>query len=146
MIPFGPQIIIAAVIAAGGFGAGWKIQSWRYGAKETARVQQTLADQRLAAATAIRRADNVIQAQSAAAGRAADLRRDADGSRAALVSLSQSADAALRAASASHNACLDRAAAIRVVLDQCGAAHQELGERADRHASDVKTLMDAWPK
>lgn len=140
------QLIIAAVIAASSFAGGWTIQSWRYGAKEKARVEQILVDQRLAAATAIRRADNVIQAQSAAANRAADLRRAADGSRAALVSLSHAADSALRAASASHNACLERATAIRVVLDQCGAAYQDLGTVADRHASDVKTLTDAWPK
>ena len=140
------QLIIAAVIAASSFLGGWAIQSWRYGAKETARAQQILVDQRLAAATAIRRQDNVIQAQSNAANRAVDLRRAADGSRAALVGLSLAADSALRAASASHNACLDRATAIRVVLDQCGAAYQDLGAVADRHASDVKTLTEAWPK
>ena len=33
-----PQIIIAAVIAAMGFAGGWTIQSWRYGAKEAARL------------------------------------------------------------------------------------------------------------
>ena len=146
MIPFAPQILIAAVIAASGFAGGWTVQSWRYGAKETARVQQILVDQRLAAAASIRRADNVIEAQRQAAGRAADLRRDADSSRAALVSLHDATATALRAASASHAACTERATAISVILDQCGAAYQELGQRADRHANDAKTLMDAWPR
>lgn len=141
-----PQLIIAAVIAAMGFVGGWTIQSWRYGAKETDRAQQILADQRLAAATSIRRADNVIAAQSAAAGREVALRRDADGARTALVGLSNATDTALRAASASHGACLERATAIRVVLDQCGAAYQDLGAIADRHASDTKTLIEAWPR
>lgn len=141
-----PQLIIAAVIAACGFLGGWTLQSWRYGAKETARAEQILADQRLAAATSIRRADNVIAAQSAAAGREAGLRRDADNARSALGGLHDAAAASMREASASINACLERANAIRVVLDQCGAAYQDLGAVADRHASDVKTLTDAWPQ
>jgi hypothetical protein len=140
------QLIIAGVIAATGFGAAWNIQSWRYGAKETARAQQILVDQRLSAAASIRRADDVIAAQSAAAGREIALRRDAAGARADLVGLSHATAAAMRAASASHAACLERASAVRVVLDQCGVAYQELGERADRHANDVKTLITAWPR
>ena len=140
------QLIIAAVIAASSFIGGWTIQSWRYGAKETARAQQILVDQRLAAATAIRRLDNGIQAQNAAVVRERDLRMAAAGSRDALIGLHDASASALRAAESSHSACVDRAAAISVVLDQCGAAYQGLGEVADRHASDVKTLIDAWPK
>jgi threonine dehydrogenase-like Zn-dependent dehydrogenase len=145
-----PQLLIALAIAAasllGGFGSAWKIQSWRYGAKENARAQQQLADERLAAKTAVRRIDNVIEAQSASVVRERDLRAAAAGSRSALVGLHDAAASALRAASASQSACTNRAAAISVVLDQCGAAYQELGAIADRHASDVKTLTDAWPR
>ena len=146
MIP--AQLIIAAGVvgAAVGFGSAWKIQGWIQTAEENERAQQILVDQRLSAATSIRRTDNVIAAQNAAAGREVALRRDADGARTALVGLSHAADAALRAARSSHSACIERATAVRVVLDQCGAAYQELGERADRHANDVKTLTEAWPK
>lgn len=141
-----PQLIIALVLTVVGFTGGWTVQSWRYGVKEAKRAQQQLADERLAAKTAVRRIDNVVEAQSAAVVRERDLRAAAAGSRSALVSLHDAAASALRAASATHAACLDRAAAISVVLDQCGAAYQELGVVADRHASDVRTLVDAWPR
>ena len=140
------QLIIAAVIAASSFIGGWTIQSWRHGAKETARAQQILVDQRLAAATAIRRSDNVIEAQSAAAVRAVDLRRAADGSRAALVGLHDAAASALRAASASQAACLERATALSELLGTVATAGGDLAEKADRHANDVRTLSEAWPK
>lgn len=140
------QIIIAAVIAASSFLGGWTLQSWRYGAKENARAQQILVDQRLAAATAVRRADNVIEAQSSAAVRAVDLRRAADGSRAALVGLHDAAASALRAASASQAACLERATALSELLDTMGRTGGDIAQKADRHANDVRTLSEAWPK
>lgn len=146
MIPFAPQLIAAAVIAATSFVGGWTLQSWRYGAKENARAQQTLADQRLAAAVSIRRADNVIEAQRLAAGRAVDLRRSADGATVALVSLHDATAAAMRDAEVTHAACLNRAATLGGLLDAMGAAGGELAQKAGRHASDVKTLSDAWPK
>lgn len=61
------------------------------------------------------------------------------------LNLSHAAEQALRDAATSHSACINRATAIRVVLDQCGAAYQELGTVADRHANDAKTLIEAWP-
>ena len=134
------------LIALAAFASAWQVQSWRFNAKEKNRVEQTLSDQRLAAAGAIRRADNVIEAQSAATRRMVVLRADADGSRAALISLSGAVEAAMRAAATSHNACLDRATTAGKLLNQCAAQYQDLGERADRHASDVRTLMEAWPK
>lgn len=139
-------LTVALIAALLGFGGAWKIQDWRADAKENERVEQTLADQRQAAAVSIRRADNVIQAQNNAATRLERLRMDAIGARAALVSLSDAAGEALRASAASHNACIDRATALRYVLDQCGKEYQALGERADRHTSDLRTLMESWPK
>lgn len=141
-----PQLIIAALIAAAGFGTAWKIQGFRMDAKEKEHVEQQFESERSAAKTAIRRVETVIEAQNAAANRERDLRGAAAGARAALVGLSSSADQALRDAATSHAACTERAAAIRVVLDQCGAAYQELGAVADRHVSDIQTLVAAWPK
>ncbi|WP_157900155.1 hypothetical protein [Rhodoferax koreensis] len=41
----------------------------------------------------------------------------------------------------------DRAtASIRSVLGACTAEVQELGRAADQHASDVKMLLEAWPR
>lgn len=140
------QIILAALIAATSFGGAWQIQDWRYGAREAAHEQQKLADQQRAAAAAIRQSEAVIAAQSAAAARVATMRRDADGARAALVSLHDAADAAMRSAETSHAACIVTADAERVVLGQCSESYRSLAEVADGHASDVKTLTDACPR
>ena len=141
-----PQLIIAALIAVAGFGAAYKIQDWRMDAKEKEHVEQILDAERRAAAKALRNQETVIAAQSEAARRSADLRRDAAGARAAADGLRSATDQTLRDAAASLDACTVRAAAISQLLNQCGSAYQELGTIADRHASDIKTLMDAWPK
>jgi hypothetical protein len=139
------QLIIALVIALAGFGGGWQIQSWRYGAKETQRAKQELAAQQLRAAAVVRGLDNVIEAQSDATLRLRALRVDAAGSRAALLSLSDSADAALRTAATSQAACLERATALSDVLKTVSAERRELSEKADRHVNDLKTLMAVCP-
>lgn len=141
-----PQIIIAAVIAVTSFVGGSTVSTWRCGAKENARAQQTLADQRLSAAASIRRTDNVITAQNAAAGREVVLRRDADGARTALIGLHDAAEAAMRDAATTHAACLNRAATFSELLNTMGAAGGDLAQKAGRHANDVHTLSDAWPK
>lgn len=141
-----PQLIIAAVIAALSFTTGWTVQSWRYGAKEAVRAQQQLVDQQLAAAAQVRRLDNTIIATNAGTARSIALRRDADGGRAALIGLHDAAATALRAAESSQAACLDRAATLAELLDTMASAGGELAAKAGRHANDVQTLSDGWPR
>lgn len=141
-----PQLIVAAVLVAFGFGTGWTVQGWRYGAKEREHVEQALAAERLAATTDVRRQEDVIAAQNAAETRARGLRVDAAGARDALVGLSDAADAALRSAAATHAACLERANTLDQLLQASAGEYRNLAEKADRHASDVQTLTAAWPK
>lgn len=141
-----PQLIAAVVVALAGFGSAWQIQSWRYQAKEAQHEQQKLADVQQSAAATIRRADNVIAAQDAAQTRDSALRLDAAGARDALERLHDAAADALRAAGASQAACLERAATLSELHQASARRYVELGEKADRHASDVKTLVDAWPR
>ena len=145
-----PQLIIAAALfVAGlvsGFGAAWKIQSGIAAEKEAKNVQQTLRATHDAAKTAIRRADNVIQAQSSAALRERVLRADAAASRSALDGLRDAAAEALSRAQATHNACLDTANTQSVIIDQCSSRYQRVAEDADRAISDRQTLVDSWPK
>ena len=144
------QLIIAAIIAAasfgGGFGAAWKIQNGIAAEKENEHVQQTLRATQESAATAIRRADNVIAAQSAAALRERRLRADAASSRDALVGLSHAADEALSRAQATHAACLVTADAASELLITVSTERRELAEKADRHVNDIKMMQEAWPK
>ena len=141
-----PHLIIAAVIAALSFTTGWTVQSWRYGAKEAVRAQQQLVDQQLAAAAQVRRLDNTIIATNAGTARSIALRRDADAGRAALPGLHDATAAALRTAESSHAACTERAAALGELSNALADAGAELAAKAGRHASDVQTLTDGWPK
>ena len=135
--------LIAATVAATG---AWKVQDWRYGAKEAEHAEQQLENERLAAKGAIRRQDAVIAAQSAAAVRERNLRNDAAGARSAAISLHDAAAAAMRDASVSHAACTERASALRDVLQASAERYRDLGETCDRHVSDIKTLIESWPK
>lgn len=141
-----PQLIVAGVIALGSFGTAWRIQDWRYQAKEAEHAEQQLANERSAATAAIRRTETVIQAQSAAAVRSAALRRDADGARVAAISLHDAAATAMRDAAVSHAACTERATALGDVLGTVEAAGRAVSEKADRHALDAQMLVEAWPR
>lgn len=141
-----PLILSALISAVLASSSAWKIQSWRYAAKEKARVEQILVEQRELRVLENRRYSAAAAAQDAAVGRSIDLRRAADGSRAALISLHDAAATALREADASHTACTQRAAALSGLLIDSATKYRDLGEKASRHVSDIKTLIDAWPK
>lgn len=145
-MPFSPSLLIAALIAAASFGSAWKIQDWRYDAKEKERVEQQLENERLAAKAATAEKNREIAARDAATNRERVLRMDAANARSALVGLSNDTAEAMRAAASSHLACIDRATALSELLNQCGERYTELAAKADRHANDVKTLTDTWPK
>ena len=44
------------------------------------------------------------------------------------------------------SSCIATADALAGLLDQCQQEYRVMGEIADGHASDVQTLMEAWPK
>ena len=141
-----PQIIIAAVIAATGFGAAWKIQDWRFDAKEKAHAEQKLAQVQHSAAADIRRLDNTITAQRAATTRAVALRRDLDSARSELERLRSAIAGTVPATSDAPCACADRTDPARQLLSACAGELQEVAGAADRHASDALMLLEAWPK
>jgi hypothetical protein len=145
-----PLILSALISAAVAGYSTYQVQEWRYGAKEKERVEQESV-QALAAKDELRALENrrytvAAAAQAAAVGRDIDLRRAADGSRAALIGLSHAAEQALREADASHTACTQRAAALNGLLVDSATKYRDLGEKASRHVSDIQTLIDAWPK
>lgn len=148
MIP--PQLIVAGIIAtasaATGFAGAWKIQSWRADAREKQIVEQQLENERLVAKTITRQQTAVIAATDAGAARGIALRRDVDAGRTALVGLHDATAAALRAAESSHAACTERAAALAELSNAMADAGADLAAKAGRHASDVQTLTEGWPK
>ena len=133
----------AAAIAATG---AWKVQDWRYEAKENERAKQELAQIQHSAAASIRRADNVILAQNAARSRMVRLRRDLDGALSGLDRLRLALARTVPRASATGDACAVPADPARELLATCATELVEMGGVADRHASDAQTLIEAWPK
>ena len=142
-----PQLIIAAIIAALSFGSAWQIQSWRADAKEKANVQQTLRATQESAATAIRRADNVILAQNAAVVRERTLRADIARGRSELDSLRSAASSySLRAKSNPIGSGLDVADIFPELFLSCSGRLVEVAGEADQWKSDAIKLHEAWPK
>jgi hypothetical protein len=49
-------------------------------------------------------------------------------------------------AGATASAAAERAVAIGVVLQSCSQKYKDMAGVADRHANDIRTMMEAWPK
>ncbi|MDD0814298.1 hypothetical protein PSQ39_06610 [Curvibacter sp. HBC28] len=140
--------LAAATLAAAG--------AWAF---EDARHRAALAELRLDQSTAAlqaqataRAAEQSItrkytEALNAAQTRQATLRADADSARAESERLrEQTADAGRRLAAAPPAAVLEYATATGELLAECSRSYQGLAAAADGHASDVRTLIDAWPR
>ena len=146
-----PLPLLTALVAAFLSGAGiWFVQDWRYG--------EQVADLKLEHAEAVASSaksalkltehyrENADAAVKKAEARAAQNKRAADRMRAELDGLrGDLADVPGRIRSATREAVDQYAAAATVVFGECAARYSELAVSAAGHASDVKTLMDAWP-
>lgn len=141
-----PSTLISIVIAAISFGGAWTIQDWRFGAKEKALVEQKLAEVRLAAEADKKRLESALRAQAKAVERERKQRAAAAALRGSVVSLSTHTAATVRDASASQAACLERVDTLGKLFDASAEAYSDMAGAADRHVSDIKTLIDAYPK
>ena len=128
----------------------WKIQDWRYSSKIAGMEKQAAESTTIAVKAAMdkmqvdqKRKDDALaesnkraQQNSLAASNALNA---ADGLRREL--------AAARAdlSTATQQARDNYSAALETLLGECVRDYQEISEKADGHANDVKTLLDAWP-
>jgi hypothetical protein len=103
-----------------------------------------------AAASAKREAqltEQVAQAAAQGANRENLIRTLAAGSSSASVSLRDTLGAISGGVpSATVDALRVSTTTLAAVLGECQGRYRDLAEKADRHASDVKTLSDAWPR
>jgi len=142
----------AAIIAASLAGwAGWSVQGWRLGeqiaALKTAQAEAVNTATREARAQESARFKGVQDAQAAAQTRAQVARRDADRARSELDRMRDTLSATRGGVPGeSTAACAVRADAGADILAQCAAAYLSMAGIADRHASDARTLIEAWPK
>lgn len=147
-----PLPLLTALVAAFLSGAGiWFVQGMRYG--------EQISDLKLEHAEAIASSaksalkltehyrENADAAVRKAEARAAQNKRDADALRSELDGLrGDIANVPDRIRSATREAVDQYAATATVVFGECAARYSELAVSATGHASDVQTLMDAWPK
>jgi type II secretory pathway pseudopilin PulG len=140
-----PQIIIAAIIAAASFGTAWRIQDWRFDAKEKTHAEQKLVQVQQSAAADIRRLDNTITAQNRSTNRAVALRRDLDSARSELERLRIAIAHGVPGTSAAADACPESGSERDNVLLECIASYETLARDADLWKNDALMLRDAWP-
>jgi hypothetical protein len=138
--------IVAALAAAG----AWTAQGWRaeasmanlkndYSKRDFRALENAHAD-------TIRLQETKDAAERVARQRQSALARDFAGTRDALVSLSASADAALRVSGDSLSACANHTAVVTDVFKQCAGRLSEMGQIADNWQNDALMLREAWPK
>ena len=135
--------ILGGIISATG---AWQIQGWRLGSQieelRAARALDTAEARRFEAA----RNRNVVEAQNAATKRAQAATVAAASASAAAGGLRDDL-AAARAASEQSAASRDQyATAVSGLLAECGDALAGMARKAQGHADDVRTLMQAWPR
>ena len=147
--------LLAAAVAATG---AWAVQSWRIQGqvqagktaleslkrehaesltRATAGALNTTLKWQKEKDDAIDRAQQRAKSQAA---NAAAARTERDSLRNTI------AAASLRLPDATPSACIEYGAAASGLLDQCATAHQELARQCDGHASDVRLMMQAWPR
>lgn len=140
--------IAAAIVAAL---CAWAFQANRYAA-EIAEIRLDQAIARGDAIATARAAETTFnrrieEARNAATVREIALRRDATAARAESDGLrGQLADAARRIAEAPEPAVREYAAMVSELFGECSRRYTALAGQADGHASDVRTLMEAWPR
>ena len=135
--------ILAGVLA-------WQVQAWRYDAQIAGIKAQHAEAIAASAKSALRLTEhyreNADAALRKAEARAAQNKRDADSLRGELDGLrGDLANVPGRIRNASREAVDQYAATATAVFGECAARYSELAISATGHASDVQTLMDAWP-
>lgn len=140
----------AIVAGALAFGAGWKVQAWRY----DAQIADTASQHAIALASANQKAlddtikmqrtkDDAIKAAQDRAKReaanAAAARNERDGLRAQLAATT------VLLPSASCASVREYATTINGLFDQCAGAFEDMAGKAAGHAADSRLMLEAWP-
>ena len=142
----------AALLAlALGLAGGWQVNGWRLG--EQIAAMKAAQDKALISAIEGARVQEqarykgVQDAQVNATKRAQVAQADASRARTELDGLRDTLRATTGGVSGeSATACYQRADRLSVVVAECAKFALEVAGTADQKASDVKTLLEAWPR
>ena len=132
------------------FGAGWQIQSWKYGEKIEAMklatsneviealrrnkvLTETITAKYQEALNESRTREGILRRNVAVAVRESDGLRE------------QASEAARRIAEAPPASIAEYATTVSGLFADCSRDYQEMAGKASGHAADVRTLVEAWP-
>lgn len=139
--------IIASLIASiAGFSLAWQLQTGNITKLTLEHANERISIQRAARATLERSMSQVAAAQAASTKRSVRVRVDSDGSRNAAGGLRIATANTVRSAASDPATCSLAAATLGELFTESVTAYRELAETADRHASDIQLMQDAWPK
>ena len=139
-------IFVAAAFVSGLFAGREQVQD-KWDAARAVQVQAAFAAERMARTKEQILMTQLAEAQNAAIARETKLRADYAAAHATAGSLRDAIAAARnRLPTIPTHACQQTADAALVVFGDCTAEVERLASAADGHASDVKTLTEAWPK
>lgn len=149
-----PQLAAFVGAVAIGFGLAWNLQGMRLDALEIEFKQYQNEVERNAVAAKRAAMDKeqfwkqeVENARINAQTRESRLKRDAVNAQSAVVGLrNELGTLQARLATSTDETVLNAADSLGVLLAQCAEDYRAMAEVADRHASDVQTLTEAWPK
>ena len=149
-----PQLAAFVGAVAIGFGLAWNLQGMRVDALdvEFGQYRNEVEQNAIAAKHAMLDKEQfwrqeVENARINAQSREARLKRDVANAQSAVVGLRNDLSALRsRLATSTEASCLAAADSIGGLLAQCAEDYRAMAEIADRHTSDVQTLIEAWPK
>lgn len=145
-----PTLIASLVSAAIAFGGGWSINGMRLD-KQISDIKRTQAESiaqgvKDALQTTVELQGKKDAAIKTATARNAALAAVADSARAESERLRADLDKARTdIANASDSSLRQYATTLGAVFAECGTSLESLARKADGHASDARTLIDAWP-
>ena len=137
-------LVISALVAAlaSGFGV-FKVEEWRFAAKEKERAEQILADERLQAKAVFSKGEHIIAAQNEGVARMVNLSRAAASAGDAAERLRLTSERKLAESASTLAACTTNAASLKAVLGLAIREAQDLGRNADVWANYAQTTNAA---
>lgn len=140
---------IKGLVLLAAFVAGAAVNGWRVKSHYQEEIASINAERQAEKAEAERKtrliSDQYTEALNNARKRETSLRASFDGARTELDRLRITIKSRSSAVAASPASAVDYSIASSELLAECAGEYQALAGKADGHASDLKTMIEAWP-
>lgn len=138
-------VYVKGLVVLAAFVAGAVVNGWRYDVKiaNIEKAYQLEVEQSERKTRQI--ADQYMEALNNARTRENEIRLAADGARSELDRLRITIKKRSAAVTASPASAVDYSIAVSELFAECAGEYQALAGKADGHASDIRTMIEAWP-